>query len=81
MATPMTADDILPLIADLTPQERVRLIRLIAEKSGADDAAGYRAAPPQRDEFSSDDEPLAWDAENWELLDAGKTEPISTKPA
>ncbi len=66
MATPMTADDILPLIAVLTPQERVRLIRLIAERSGTDDAAGYRAAPPQRDEFSSDEDPLAWEAEGWE---------------
>ncbi len=66
MATPMTAEDILPLVADLTPQERVRLIRLIAERSSSDDAAGYRAAPPHSDEFSSDEEPLAWEAEGWE---------------
>lgn len=66
MATPMTADDILPLIADLTPQERVRLIRLISQRSGSDDAAGYRAAPPHSDEFSSVEDPLAWEAEGWE---------------
>ena len=65
MARALTADDILPLIDSLTPQERVRLLRLIAEPQGGD-APVYRATPPSRDEFSSDDEPLAWDAEGWE---------------
>ena len=26
----------------------------------------YRSVPPSRDEFSADEEPLAWDAEGWE---------------
>ena len=26
----------------------------------------YRSLPPTRDEFSTDDEPLAWEAEGWE---------------
>jgi hypothetical protein len=65
MAKPLTADDILPLVASLTPPERVRLLRLIALPLGAD-APVYRSVPPSRDEFSADEEPLAWEAEGWE---------------
>ena len=65
MAKALTADDILPLVASLSPKERVRLLRLIALPQGAD-APVYRSAPPSPDEFSSDEEPLAWDAEGWE---------------
>jgi len=65
MARTLTADDLLPLVASLTPRERVRLLRLIALPQGAD-AQVYRSVPPSRDEFSTDEEPLAWDAEGWE---------------
>jgi len=65
MAKPLTADDILPLVASLTPQERVRLLRLTAVPVGAD-ASVYRSVPPSRDEFSADEEPLAWEAKGWE---------------
>ena len=65
MPKPLTADDIIPLVASLTPQERVRLLRLIAVPQG-NDAPVYRSVPPSRDEFSADEEPLAWDAEGWE---------------
>lgn len=65
MAKTLTADDILPLVASLTPQERVRLLRLLALPQGAD-APAYRSLPPSRDEFSTDDEPLAWDPDGWE---------------
>jgi len=68
MAKTLTADDILPLVASLTPQERVRLLRLIASPPG-EDATVYRSVPPSRDEFSADDEAIAWDADGWE--DAG----------
>jgi len=66
MAKSLTADDILPLLACLTPQERLRLLRLISMRSGADDGAAYGALPPTREEFLSDEEPLAWDSEGWE---------------
>jgi hypothetical protein len=69
MAKHVTADDILPLIACLTPGERVRLIRLISEGSAPGDAAMYAAAPPAPDEFSDVEDPLAWDAEGWEGFD------------
>lgn len=65
MPKPLTADDILPLVACLTPQERVRLLRLISPPAGAD-AAIYQAVPPTLDEFVTDDEELSWDAEGWE---------------
>lgn len=65
MARALTADDILPLVDSLTPRERVRLLRLIAKPQGGD-ASAYRSIPPAHDEFSADDEPLAWDAEGWE---------------
>jgi hypothetical protein len=67
MPKALTADEIFPLVASLTPQERVRLLRLIALSQG-DDAPTYRSVPPSRDEFSADGEPLAWDAEGWEDL-------------
>jgi len=65
MAKPLTADDILPLVASLTLRERVRLLRLIALPPGAD-APVYRSVPPSHDEFAADEEPLAWDAGGWE---------------
>jgi hypothetical protein len=59
MPNALTADDILPLVASLTQQER--LLRLIASPHPV-----YRSMPPSRNEFSADDEPLAWEAEGWE---------------
>ena len=32
----------------------------------AADAAIYQSLPPARDEFSTDEEPLAWDTGGWE---------------
>jgi len=65
MARALTADDILPLVDSLATHERVRLQRLIARPQGGD-ASVYRSVPLSRDEFSADDDPLAWDAEGWE---------------
>lgn len=69
MAEPMTAEDILPLVAGLAPKERVRLLRLMTEQPDANDAAIYAAVPPRQGEFSSDEEPLAWEAEDWGEVD------------
>ena len=54
----LTVDEIVPLIEALTPEERVRLLRLIASQPG-DDPALYRAMPPAKEEFSPDEDPLA----------------------
>jgi hypothetical protein len=67
MARLLTADDILPLVACLPPQERVRLLRLIKSSLGADETF-YRSFPPARDEFATEEETLAWDADGWEDL-------------
>ena len=65
MPKSLTADDIVPLVAALTPAERVRLLRLITRSHGRDEAV-YRSSPPGPDEFSADEESLAWEAEGWE---------------
>ncbi len=65
MPKALSADDILPLVATLTPRERVRLLRLIASQQGSDSSV-YAATPPGPDEFQSDDDLLSWDAEGWE---------------
>jgi len=65
MPKALTADDLLPLVASLSLKERVRLLRLISLPQG-DAAATYQSVPPFRDEFSSDEEPLAWEAADWE---------------
>jgi hypothetical protein len=67
MAKPLTADEILPLVKHLTPPERTRLIRLIAA-APEDDAGAYCSIPAKADEFTTDDELLAWDAEGWESI-------------
>ncbi len=63
----LTADHIMPLVASLTESKRIRLLRLITSPYGTD-ALPYETALPTRDEFSSEDEPLAWDADGWEEL-------------
>jgi hypothetical protein len=65
MPKPLSAEDILPIVACLTPQERGRLMRLIAAPLGGD-AALYAAVPVDADEFGSDVDPLAWEGGGWE---------------
>jgi len=55
----------MPLVASLTDSERIRLLRRIAAPRGPD-ASAYMTAPPTRDEFSGDDEPIAWEADGWD---------------
>jgi hypothetical protein len=61
----LTAEDLIPLVASLTERERARLLRLIASPHGNDSFA-YAAVPPQSEEFTTDDEPLCWEADGWE---------------
>jgi hypothetical protein len=63
MAEPLTADDVLPLVDRLSPQERARLLRLIAK---GNDSQVYRLIPPGKDEFSADDDALSWDSDGWD---------------
>jgi mRNA-degrading endonuclease toxin of MazEF toxin-antitoxin module len=75
MPQPLTADDVLPLVACLTPQERVRLLRLMTSPPGAD-ASVYASVPPARDEFSTDEEPLAWSAEAGSRRGEARRDPL-----
>ena len=43
-------------------QDGKALARLVP----AADVAVYQSLPPTRNEFSTDEEPLAWDADGWE---------------
>jgi hypothetical protein len=67
MSQPLTANDLLPLVARLAPQERKRLVRLIEETSERD-AAIYLASPPKPGEFGADDDALGWDGEGWDQV-------------
>jgi len=71
----LTAEDLWPLVQKLSHDEQVRLAKLAlraAARSGGSDADTYRASPPGRDEFSSEEEPLAWEAEGWDEFDASR---------
>lgn len=72
MSDPLTASDFWPLILKLPHDERVRLAKLALRAAATDDssAEAYAAAPPTPDEFSSDDEPLAWESQGWEEFGA-----------
>lgn len=65
MSQPLTANDLLPLVARLDARERERLAQLIGATSERD-AAVYASTPVKRDEFSGDEESLGWDADGWE---------------
>jgi hypothetical protein len=68
MAQPLTADDLLPLVAKLSHEEQVRLAQLAlrAARLGSRDAAAYHANPVRPDEFAQDDDCGAWEGEGWE---------------
>jgi hypothetical protein len=74
VTNPPTARDLWPLIQRLPREERLRLAKLAlrsaAEEGGAE--AAYAQAPAGTDEFSSDEETLAWDADGWEEFSAAR---------
>jgi hypothetical protein len=67
MANELKADDILPLIAKLSPEERRRLFYLVLGQNRTD-AQAYDAQPPRDDEFTSNEEHLSWEGEGWENI-------------
>jgi hypothetical protein len=75
MNSTLTAEDLWPLLLKLPHDEQVRLAKLAlraAARSGRAEAEAYRTHPPGKDEFSSEEEPLAWEAEGWEQFDASR---------
>lgn len=61
-----TAEDFIPHMTALPPDEPVRLVRLILQQPAISDAIKYTLMPPGENEFSSDQDLLAWDADGWE---------------
>ncbi|MFL5351994.1 hypothetical protein [Archangium sp.] len=75
MSQTLTAQDLWPLVQKLPHDEQVRLAKLAlraAAQGGFPDAEAYRAAPPSVEEFSSQEDPLTWEAEGWEEFDASR---------
>jgi hypothetical protein len=71
MSDSLTASDFWPLILKLPHEERVRLAKLaLRAAANAPAAAIYAATPPAQDEFSSEDELLAWEGQGWEGFSA-----------
>jgi hypothetical protein len=63
-----SAIDLLPIAKKLPCNEQVQLAMLLLRGAVAQrsDANAYAAAPPSEDEFSSDEDALAWEGEGWE---------------
>ena len=66
MEKPLSAEELFPLVDRLSVHERLRLLRLISLRQAAEARDAYVALPPRHDEFLSDTEPVAWDADGWE---------------
>jgi hypothetical protein len=74
MAQPLTADDLLPLVAKLPHDEQVRLAQFVLRATGdvKRDAAAYRGTPVRPDEFAQDEEGASWESEGWEAAGAAR---------
>ncbi len=59
-------------LASLTPEERARVLAAAAQRLRHTQAStgAYLAVPPASDEFTTDEDPLAWEAEGWDEFDA-----------
>jgi hypothetical protein len=69
VSDPLRAEDLLPLIAKLPRDQRVRLARLaLAAAAAGDDGAAYAAHPVDRGELADGDDGLGWDGEGWDEL-------------
>lgn len=64
MTKPKTAEELLPLVAELAPQERARLLQIIATSSGL--AAVATAKPSSRADELTVDDLLRWDSDGSE---------------
>ena len=74
MAQPLTADDLLPLVAKLPRNEQVRLAQfaLRAARDSTRDSAAYRGMPVRHDELSQDEAGAWWENEGWEAAGAAR---------
>lgn len=61
----VTIKDSLLFVDRLSPEQRLRLLQLVSKGAATPELSAYRARPVRDGEFSSDGEPLAWEAEGW----------------
>ncbi len=60
-------------LASLTPEERARVLAAAARRMRDKEqgtAGAYLAVPPGSEEFTSDEDALAWEGEGWDEFDA-----------
>ena len=72
---PRDLDRLAAELASLTPDERARVLaaalrRMRLQARDGADAEAYRAVPLSPDEFSTDEDPLSWEASGWDEFDA-----------
>ena len=69
MSDPITAEKVLSFAAGLSAEDRAKLLRSIAALAQSGAASAYNVHPPGQNEFGSDDDALAWDADGWDAFD------------
>ena len=69
METPLTAQDLWPLLLKLPHDEQLRLAKMAlhaASGGGQEDLRRYQLVPPTAHEFADPDDVLAWDGDGWD---------------
>jgi hypothetical protein len=70
---PVTVEDLLPLVAKLTRDERIRLAQLALKASALEEREGpaevYRIAQVQGHEVADREDPLSWESGGWESIE------------
>jgi hypothetical protein len=72
MNSALSARDLWPLLFKLPHDEQVRLAKLAlraASQNGLQDARASGATPPRKEEFTVEEDPLAWEADGWDEFD------------
>jgi hypothetical protein len=74
VTNPPDTRELWSLIRRLPREERLRLAKMVFRSAAedGDDTVAYADAPVGPDEFSSEDEPLSWDAEGWDEFSAAR---------
>jgi hypothetical protein len=69
----VTVEDLLPLVAKLTRDERIRLAQLALQAPASEEEEGpaevYRIAPVQGHEVADREDPLSWESGGWEGIE------------
>lgn len=63
----INAEDVLKYAAGLSPHQRIQLINRMVSQGQSDDAVAYQSLHPGHEEFTSEEAPLAWDTEDWNV--------------